>query len=276
MRLAIDRPRPKPSCSRAPGAAVEALEHPTDLVGCDPVPGVLDLDQNLAVRPPARAKRNGAGRRRVLERVRQQADQHLPQEDGVALGGELVPDVDAGPRARPGGATACAASSITNPTSIASVVSSPTASMRARVSSESVRRLTRSASSDSLREEVVARLGVVLGTGAQDLDRARDAGDRVPQLVRRVGDELPLGDLAAKLLGAIADHREHGVLGRQLPDPDRVDADRRPEGRRARRRRARQRAAARGRARRWPCRPGRSAARRRGSRTAPRLSGRRP
>ena len=101
---------------------------------------------------------------------------------------------------------------------------SPTASIRARVSSDSVSRLIRSASSESRERKCSRASGSSLAPGAQDLDRARDPGDRVAQLVRGVGDELALGDLAAQLLGAVANDREHRVLGRQLAGVERVDA----------------------------------------------------
>ena len=151
---------------------------------------------------PARrgAKRNGAGRWRVLERVRQQAR----SGPGGAAPGRLRRSPRARRRARhrprrgrpaPASPPRSRARRRRTSTSL-----SPTASIRARVSSESVRRLTRSTSSDSRREEVVAGVRIVLGAGAQDLDRARDAGDRVAELVCGIGDELALGELPAQLL----------------------------------------------------------------------------
>ena len=121
---------------------------------------------------------------------------------------------------------------------------SPTASIRARVSSDSVRRLIRSASSESRLRKCSRASGSSLAPRAQDLDRARDPGDRVAQLVGGVGDELALGDLAAQLLGAVADDRQHRALGRQLAGVERVDAVADPQrvvlghGPRARRRRS--------------------------------------
>ena len=73
-------------------------------------------------------------------------------------------------------------------------------------------------------EEVVARLGVVLGALLQDLDRARDPGQRVAQLVGGVGDEVGFGELAAHLVGAVADDDEHGALVGQGPGRHRVGA----------------------------------------------------
>ena len=70
---------------------------------------------------------------------------------------------------------------------------------------------------------MVARVRIVLGTGAQHLDRPRDASDRIAQLVCGVGHELALRELAAKPCGPIAHDGQHGVLGRQIADPDRVD-----------------------------------------------------
>ncbi len=122
-----------------------------------------------------------------------------------------------------GAATASVASSTTSATSRASAPPSPTASIRASVSRDSVSRLIRSASSLSLLRKCSRALGVVLGAGAQDLDRARDPRDRVAQLVRGVGDELALGDLAAKLLGAVANHGQHRLLSGQQAGGEPVD-----------------------------------------------------
>ena len=73
-------------------------------------------------------------------------------------------------------------------------------------------------------EEVVARLGVVLGAALQDLDRAGDPGQRVAQLVGGVGDEVGFGELAAHLFGAVADDGEHGALVGQGAGLHRVGA----------------------------------------------------
>ena len=71
---------------------------------------------------------------------------------------------------------------------------------------------------------MVARVGVVLGAAAQHLDRAGDPGERVAQLVRGVGDELALGLLAPELVGAVAHHQQHRVLGWDPASLDTVDA----------------------------------------------------
>ena len=70
-----------------------------------------------------------------------------------------------------------------------------------------VSRVIRSASAAQPLEEVLAGLGVVLGTRLQHLDRARDPGERVAQLVGGVGDEVALRPLRAHLIGAVAGHR---------------------------------------------------------------------
>src|SRR5215207_6761870 len=56
------------------GATVETLEDAVDLIGWDAGSGVSDLDQHVGGASATRAKRNGARRRRVLKRVRKQAD----------------------------------------------------------------------------------------------------------------------------------------------------------------------------------------------------------
>ena len=249
IRFAIERPEAEALLLERARAAVEALED--------------------AVRPPPRrfrcrcrctsiktspsvsatsAKRNGARRGRVLERVREQADQHLAQQHRVALGGEVGLDVEPRPRSRPE-----ARRPAPPPRSRARRRAPRVAPLADRLHPrQGQQRLGQAADPlgvvGEAREEVLARLGVVLGAGAQHLDRARDAGDRVAQLVGGVGDELALGELAAKLLGAVADDGEHGVLGRQLAGCRSRRRGRRPAGRRARPRRARRRAAARARA----------------------------
>ncbi len=85
-------------------------------------------------------------------------------------------------------------------------------------------------------EEVVARLRVVLGAGAQHLHRPGDPRDRVAQLVGSVGDEVALGDLALKLIGAVAHDGQHGVLGRQPAGVAASKRARRREAHRSRRR----------------------------------------
>ena len=124
-------------------------------------------------------------------------------------------------------------------------------------------------------EEVVARLGVVLGAGAQDLDRARHPGDRVAQLVRGVGDELALGLVAPQLLGAVADDEQGRALGRQVAGADRVDALADPRRGRSRRCRDGRPAGSTAAARRRPCRPRRSARAAPGWRSGRRRRGRR-
>ena len=98
----------------------------------------------------------------------------------------------------------------------------------------------RSASSLRRVEEVLARLRVVLGAALENLDRARDPGQWVAQLMGGVGDEVGFGELAAHLLGAVADDGEDGALVRAGSGPASSRRGRRceaPDGRRSRPRR---------------------------------------
>ena len=66
-------------------------------------------------------------------------------------------------------------------------------------------------------EEAVALDGILLRAGLEHLDRADDRRQRRAQLVRRVGDELALGELAPLLLGEVVDDEQRPVglgLGR--------------------------------------------------------------
>ena len=176
-------------------------------------------------RRPQRARIVTRARGRgVLERVREQADQHLAQQHPVALRGEVAARRRASTSIPSGAATASADSSITSATSSASAPPSPTASIRASVSSDSVSRLIRSASSESRLRKCSRASGSSLAPARRTSIAPEMPGDRVAQLVRGVGDELALGDLAAQLLGAVADHGEHRALGRQLAGVERVDA----------------------------------------------------
>jgi hypothetical protein len=58
-------------------------------------------------------------------------------------------------------------------------------------------------------EKSLAGAGVVLGAALQHLDGRDDRGQRRPQLVRRVGEEAPLGALARALRRAIR-HDDQG------------------------------------------------------------------
>jgi hypothetical protein len=74
-----------------------------------------------------------------------------------------------------------------------------------------------------VREEPVALLGLLLGAGLKHLDGARDHRERRPQLVGRVGDELPLRTLAALALRDVSDH-DHGDVRLERRDSgNRVD-----------------------------------------------------
>ena len=60
-------------------------------------------------------------------------------------------------------------------------------------------------------EEAVALDGIVLRARLQHLDGADDRRQRRAQLVRRVRDELALGELAPLLLGQVVEHDQHRV-----------------------------------------------------------------
>ena len=205
-------------------AAVEALEDALHLFWGDSVACVADLDQDLvcpcrrarSVTTPGASVFLNAFVSSPISTWRRRTASASAAKLGLDLDLDLEP---VGRRDRLGGLLDHESA----PRSPRSCPRRPPRSAPA-TSSESVRRLTRSASSESRAEEVLAGLGVVLRAGAQHLDRARDAGDRVAQLVGGVGDELALGELAPKRRRAIADDGEHRVLGRQLARADRVDA----------------------------------------------------
>ena len=67
-------------------------------------------------------------------------------------------------------------------------------------------------------------MGSSLAPLLQDLDRAGDPGQRVAQLVGGVGDEVGFGELAAHLVGAVADDGEDGALVGQGAGLHRVGA----------------------------------------------------
>jgi len=74
-------------------------------------------------------------------------------------------------------------------------------------------------------EEAVARHGILLRAGLEHLDGADDRRQRRAQLVRRVRDELALGQLAPLLLGQVVDDQERPVglgLGGDADDGVRV------------------------------------------------------
>ena len=100
---------------------------------------------------------------------------------------------------------------------------SPIASIRARVRSARVRRLTRSTSVASRSRKWSRASGSSLAPERRTSIAPGHAGDRVAELVGGVGDELALGLVAAELLGAVADDEQGGALGRQVAGADRED-----------------------------------------------------
>ena len=147
MRRAIARPRPKPSCLRDSRAPVEALEDALDLRRGNAGAGVDHFQDDLALPVVAAANGNGPGGRRVLEGVGQQADHHLAQQGRVAGGGAGPARPRRRARSRRGASTAATTSRTAAGTSTTSLSAAPRDSTRARVSSDWVRRLIRSASS---------------------------------------------------------------------------------------------------------------------------------
>ena len=113
-----------------------------------------------------------------------------------------------------GGVTASVASSAAMPTSTTSVSLPPTGLHPRQREQRMGQRGDPLGVVGEPGEEVLARLSVVLGAGAQDLDRAGDPGERIAQLVRGVGDEVALGELATQLLGPVADD-EPGLCPRR-------------------------------------------------------------
>ena len=82
----------------------------------------------------------------------------------------------------------------------------PARRARARASSIArARRASRAGLALDVREEAVALDGILLRAGLQHLDRADDRRQRRAQLVRRVRDELALGELAPLLLGQVVE-----------------------------------------------------------------------
>ncbi len=71
---------------------------------------------------------------------------------------------------------------------------------------------------------MLARFGVVLGAALENLDRTGDPGEWITQLMRCVGDEVSFGELAAHLLGAVADDGKDGALIGQGASLHRVGA----------------------------------------------------
>src|ERR1700753_849047 len=119
---------------------------------------------------------------------------------------------------RGGGSTAATTSRTAIATSTISLSGAPRLSTRASVSSDWVSAFIRSGGAACERvEEVVAVERVVFGAALQHLDRPRHPGQRIAQLVRGVGDEVGFGELAAELVGAVAEGGEDGALGRERP-----------------------------------------------------------
>ena len=69
-------------------------------------------------------------------------------------------------------------------------------------------------------EETVALGGILLGAGLEHLDGADDRRERCAELVRRVRDELALGELSPLLLGQVVDDEQRPVGVRLGGDAD--------------------------------------------------------
>ena len=188
-------------------AAVEALEDALDLRRGNAGSGVDHLQDHLPLAVAAAANGNGAGGRRVLEGVGEQADHHLAQQRRVAVGGEIGLDLDDAarraaaprPRRRRRGSRPARRRSRSPPRR----ATRPGPGSAATGSGGSSARRPRRGGRGSGR----GRCGSSLAPLLQDLDRAGDPGQRVAQLVRGVGDEVGFGELAAHLVGAVAERR---------------------------------------------------------------------
>ena len=151
----------------------------------------------------------------MLVGVRQQADQHLAEQRRVAL--PRAPGSTSMPTSTPSGATsACAASSAASSTSTTSGLA-----LADRLHPrQRQQRVGQAADPLGVLGEAVRKCSRASGSSlapARSTSIAPEMpGDRIAQLVRGVGDELALGELAAQLLGAVADDDQHRVLGREL------------------------------------------------------------
>ena len=190
MRFAIDRPRPKPSPLGHARASIEAVEDPILLVGRDSLPGVLYLDRHAVLGPTRGAKGNRARRGRVRASVAEQTEHHLAEQHGIPLGDQIGLDlVHEAPRPR-------GARPRRSPQPAATVTSTTCAGSRSPASDPRQHEQRLGEPRHPLGvvrqpgQEAVAGIGVVLGAGLQHLDPAHDPGERVAQLMRRVGDEL--------------------------------------------------------------------------------------
>ena len=226
-RLPHDREPEPEALGVAILAAVEAVEDVPLRLGAHADAGVLDLDRTVCPPPYARNTirparvcfaafsprfRSACSRRSRFDRRQQRRRRTRPRprrRRRAELVGDLLQQrrerhrLDARPLL-----AACA---------------------RASVSSARASRASRSASRSMWREETVALDGVVLRARLQHLDRADDRRQRRAQLVRRVRDELALGELAPLLLGQVVEHDQHRVaLGlRRDADDARAHARRR-------------------------------------------------
>ena len=172
----------------------------------------------------AAANGNAPGQGRVLEGVGEQADHHLAQQGRVAIGGEVGLDLDAELDVRAAPPTASTTSRIDGGDVDHLVLPRPDRLDPGQGQQRPGEAVHPLGVLGEAAEEVVERVGVVLGALLQDLDRAGDAGERVAQLVGGVGDEVGFGQLAAHLVGAVAGDDEDGALVGQGTGAHRVGA----------------------------------------------------
>ena len=197
IRFAIESPRPKPSCSSEPDPGRSARTPGPPPPAAIPVP-VSATSIKTSPSPPRRARSvttpgGGVFLNAFVSRPISTWRRSTGSPCASTLRLDLELDLDpVGRRHRLGGL-------LDRDPDVERLRSSPPDSLHPGQGQQRVRE-----AGDPLDvlgeagQEVVARVRVVLGAGAQDLDRARDAGDRVAQLVGGVGDELALGELAAK------------------------------------------------------------------------------